>query len=161
MSGAKVETIDLENTKECNEDGEDYQCYEAKICFSFNRATIKQLGGKKAVNMTIIVDKGQSDKQLTARARVGGWSKTSNRLMKQTELEIQASGQKCLDPVQIYLSNEMEDKLTPIDISIDFTLLEEKIDQNSNVSIFRVFFINTSFIGIRHNEKSTGNSNQW
>lgn len=144
MTGAKVDIVDLESSKQCSEDGEDYQCYEAKICFSFNRATIKQLGGKKAVNMTIIVDKGQSDKQLTARARVGGWSKTSNRLMKQTELEIQASGRKCLDPVQIYLSNDMEDKLTPIDISIDFTLLEENVDQNSNVSILDALFIYSS-----------------
>ena len=117
----------------CSEDGVDYQCYEAKICFSFNKATIKQLGGKKAVNMTIIVDKSQSDKQLTARARVGGWSRTTNRMMKQTELKIQTSGEKCLDPVKVFLSNDMDDKLTPIDISIDFTLNEETTEYDANV----------------------------
>ena len=76
LSGAKVSLIDLENGDSiCTEDEVDYQCYQAQICFSFNKATIKQLGGTKNVNMTIVVDKTQSDKQLTARARVGGWAK--------------------------------------------------------------------------------------
>ena len=144
MNGRDVSVIDLdESDSVCTEDGVDYQCYEAKICFSFNKATIKQLGGKKAVNMTIIVDKSQSDKQLTARARVGGWSRTTNRLMKQTELQIQTSGEKCLDPVKVFLSNEMDDKLTPIDISIDFTLNEETTEFDANVSsIISLLFSN-------------------
>ena len=76
LSGTKVQLIDLENGNSiCTENGVEYQCYQAQICFSFNKATIKQLGGTKNVNMTIVVDKTQSDKQLTARARVGGWAK--------------------------------------------------------------------------------------
>ena len=55
--------------------------------------------------------------------------------MKRTELEIQASGQKCLDPVKIFVSQDMEDKLTPIDISIDFALLEETKETDPNVSL--------------------------
>ena len=58
--------------------------------------------------------------------------------MKRTELEIQASGQKCLDPVKIFVSQDMEDKLTPIDISIDFALLEETKETDPNVSFSKI-----------------------
>ena len=76
--------------------------------------------------MTILVDKEMASNDRTSRARIGGWDKFTNKLTMKTELDIQNSGRKCVDKINVYLAEEIEDKLTPVVITIDFTLVEEE-----------------------------------
>ena len=66
-----------------------------------------------------------SQENETPRARIGGWAKFSNKLSQSTDIYVAAQGKKCLDKLTVYLQRNMQDKLTPIDMSLDFALVEE------------------------------------
>ena len=121
----------------CEENGRKYSCFDVKVCFQFDKATFDQLGGTQNVNFTIKTDEKMTEKQLTPRARIGGWAKASNKITLSTNLHVEADGRKCSEKISVFLqhSNDMIDKLTPIDISVDFALLEETVLENPFVSI--------------------------
>ena len=71
--------FDLESMKalavNLNPSGESYHCFNVNVCFSFDKSTIKQLSGSRAINLTMIADSKLSENQkVTSRARIGGWS---------------------------------------------------------------------------------------
>ena len=82
--------------------------------------------GKREVDLTILVDKEMASNSLTSRARIGGWENFTNKLTEKTELDIQNSGRKCVEKINVFLADEIKDKLTPVVITIDFTLVEEE-----------------------------------
>ena len=96
-----------------------------KTLHSFDKATTKQLDGQRKVNLTILVDKEMADNALTSRAHIGGWENFSNKMTQTTELDIQSTGEKCVRPIKVFLGSEIKDKLTPVVVATDFTLVED------------------------------------
>ena len=79
--GSKIDFawVDLETTNAWAENlnllDKSYHCFNVNVCFSFDKSTIKQLSGSRAINLTMIADSKLSENQkVTSRARIGGWS---------------------------------------------------------------------------------------
>lgn len=101
----------------------------------FDKATIDNLGGNQNVNFTLVVDEKMADENQTPRARINGWNQFSNRFSQSTSIFVASQGKKCMDLLRVFLQNDMDDKLSPIDISLDFALLEDNVNANPYVCV--------------------------
>ena len=119
---------------------------ELRIAFSrFDKSSSASLTARQDVNFIVGVDEPTALKDLTPRARIGGWQKYTNQFSLNTTMSVTSEGRNCAAPLKVFLQNGMEDNLSPIDISLDFALIENTDDISQSVSNLKmgIIFKNT------------------
>jgi len=111
-----------------------------KVCYKFDHASIDKIQGNKMLNYLVTVDSITEEGSVpllypsknllenkTPRGRIGGWQDFTNSLKTKTEIQIEADKQKCFEDLTVFLQEEMNDKLSPIDISLEFSLEDTEL----------------------------------